>query len=232
MIVLKIIGAILYAVLKVAVVFLQIALTILAAFVSFGGGVVKKIGGFTGGDIHDPKFHELLVRWFQFGLFCPVMRLHGFRNPIDFDISDASKMFNEPFGSGADNELYSYGDEVYKILLGLVDTRETMRDYIKEQMVLAHEKGTPVIRPLFYDNPKDSESWDVEDEFMFGPDLLIAPVLYEGMTEREVYLPADHSWKEVQTGKIYEGGTTVMVAAPLSVIPVFTTNGNDFKFMD
>lgn len=190
------------------------------------------IGGFTGGNIHDPKFHELLVRWFEFGTFCPVMRLHGFRSPIDFDISDAAKLFNEPFGSGADNEIYSYGEDIYNILKGLVDTRETMRPYVKEQMVQAHEKGTPVIRPLFYDNPDDKKSWEIEDEYMFGPDLLVAPVMYEGQTSREVYLPAGRTWRDVRTNKTYEGGATITVDAPLSVIPVFATNGNDFKFVD
>ena len=190
------------------------------------------IGGFTGGDIHDPKFHELLIRWFQFGLFCPVTRLHGFRDPIDFTISNAAKMWNQPFGSGADNEIYSYGKDVYKILKGLVDTRETLRPYVKEQMVKAHEKGTPVIRPLFYDNPEDEKCWDINDEYMFGPDILVAPVLYEGMRERSVYLPAGRIWKEVRTGKVYDGGTTVQCDAPLSVIPVFTTNDSEFKFVD
>ncbi len=190
------------------------------------------IGGFTGGNIHDPKFHELLIRWFQFGLFCPVTRLHGFRDPIDFTISNAARMWNQPFGSGAENEIYSYGEEVYKILKSLVDTRETLRPYVTEQMLAAHEKGTPVIRPLFYDNPEDEACWDINDEYMFGPDILVAPVLYEGMRERNVYLPAGRIWKEVQTGKIYEGGMTVACDAPLSVIPVFTTNDSSFAFVE
>ena len=190
------------------------------------------IGGFTGGDIHDPRFHELLIRWFQFGLFCPVTRLHGFRDPIDFSISNAARLWNQPFGSGADNEIYSYGEDIYKILKRLVDTREALRPYVKEQMVKAHEKGTPVIRPLFYDNPDDEACWDINDEYMFGPDILVAPVLYEGMRKRNVYLPAGRMWKEVQTGKIYEGGITVTCDAPLDVIPVFTTNNSDFKFAD
>jgi alpha-D-xyloside xylohydrolase len=190
------------------------------------------IGGFTGGNINDPKFHELLVRWFQFGLFCPVMRLHGFREPIDFSISDAAKLFNEPFGSGAANEIYSYGEDVYKILRGIINTREKMRPYVMEQMKAAHEKGTPVIRPLFYDNPADKACWDISDEYMFGPDILVAPVVYEGMRKREVYLPAGRKWKEVRTGKIYDGNTTVSCDAPVSDIPVFTTNGSDFSFVE
>lgn len=189
------------------------------------------IGGFTGGDITDPKFHELLVRWFQFGVFCPVTRLHGFRLPIDFSVSDAAKMFNEPFGSGADNELWSYGEDVYKMLKTCTMTRETLRPYVTEQMKAAHEKGTPVIRPLFYDYPDQKNCWDINDEYMFGPDVLVAPVLYEGMRKRSVYLPEGKTWKDVNTGKTYKGGSTVEVDAPLDVIPVFTTNGMEFNFV-
>lgn len=189
------------------------------------------IGGFTGGDIHDPKFHELLVRWFQFGLFCPVTRLHGFRLPIDFTVSDAAKMFNEPFGSGAENELWSYGEDVYEMLKTCTMTRETLRPYVKEQMKAAHEKGTPVIRPLFYDFPDQKVCWDINDEYMFGPDILVAPVLYEGMRNRSVYLPEGKKWKCVNTGKTYEGGTIVECDAPLDTIPVFTTNGMEFEFV-
>ncbi len=189
------------------------------------------IGGFTGGNIQDSKFHELLVRWFQFGVFSPVMRLHGFREPMDFSISDASKLFNQPFGSGADNEIYSYGEDIYQILKNLIDTRELLRPYVTQQMKNAHEKGTPVIRPLFYDNPADKTCWDVSDEFMFGPDILVAPVLYEGMQSREVYLPAGRTWKDVHSGDTYEGGITVTCKTPLSQIPVFTTNHSDFHFV-
>lgn len=189
------------------------------------------IGGFTGGDIYDPKFHELLVRWFQFGTFCPVMRLHGFREPIDFDISDAAKLFNEPFGSGAENEIYSYGEDVYSILKGLVDTREAMRPYVKEQMVKAHEKGTPVIRPLFYDYPDDKKCWEIEDEYMFGPDILVAPILFEGQTSREVYLPIGKTWKDAKSGKVFDGGKTIHVDAPIDTIPIFTTNNSSFGFV-
>jgi alpha-D-xyloside xylohydrolase len=189
------------------------------------------IGGFTGGNITDPKFHELLIRWFQFGVFCPVTRLHGFRLPIDFSISNAAKMFNEPFGSGADNELWSYGEQVYEILKTCTMTRESLRPYVKEQMKAAHEKGTPVIRPLFYDFPEQEKCWSIEDEYMFGPDILVAPVLYEGVQRRSVYLPEGKSWTDVNTGKVYEGGSLIEVEAPLNVIPVFTTNGMTFSFV-
>ena len=190
------------------------------------------IGGFTGGNPEDPKFRELLVRWFQFGLFCPVTRLHGFRNPFDFDITDAAKMFNKPFGSGADNEVWSYGEEIYEILKGYLFARERLRPYVTEQMKKAHEKGTPVIRPLFYDNPDDKMCWEVEDQYMFGPDILVAPVLYEGMEKRSVYLPKGQRWVDAYTQKIYEGGNTVECATPLDVIPVFIAEGKDIKIFE
>jgi alpha-D-xyloside xylohydrolase len=88
-------------------------------------------------------------------------------------------------------------------------------------MEAAHQKGTPVMRPLFYDFPQDKAAWECEDAYMFGPDLLVAPIMYEGMTKREVYLPAGANWKNVWTGEIVNGGSTVEVDAPLAIIPVF-----------
>ena len=84
----------------------------------------------------------------------------------------------------------------------------------------AHEKGTPVMRPLFYDFPKDKKAWEIDDEYMFGPVFLVAPILYEGVTERQVYLP-DGKWMNMADGTEYQGGQTVTAPAPLDVIPVF-----------
>ena len=175
------------------------------------------IGGFHGGNIHDPKFHEILVRWFELGTFCPVMRLHGFREP-----------FKQPLGttgggkmnSGAENEVWSYGEEVYEICKKYMELRETLRPYVRGLMKEAHEKGTPVMRPLFYDFPDDPKTWEIEDQYMFGSDILVAPILYADERERTLYLPKG-SWKHLFTGEVYEGGTTVTVAAPLDQLPVF-----------
>ena len=179
------------------------------------------IGGFHGGNIYDPKFHELLVRWFEFGAFCPVMRLHGFREP-----------FKEPLGttgggkhiSGAENEVWSYGDEVYEICKKYMNLREKMRPYVRKLMKAAHEKGTPIMRPLFYDFPKDKIAWEIEDEYMFGPELLVAPILYADVRERQVYLP-DGIWRNICNGKVYQGKQRITVAAPIDQIPVFIKNG-------
>lgn len=182
------------------------------------------IGGFHGGDPEKPAFRELLIRWFEYGTFCPVMRLHGCREPM-----------KEPMGtqggaacvSGADNEVWSFGDEAYEILKTYLQLREAMKPYITRLMREAHEKGTPVIRPLFYDFSTEEKSWEVEDEFLFGPEILVAPILYEGMRKRIVYLPGEGSWKNYWTGEIYKGQQTVEINAPIHQIPVFTRN--DFQ---
>ena len=130
--------------------------------------------------------------------------------------------------SGADNEVWSFGESNYEILREHLLLRERMRPYITELMTAAHEKGTPVMRPLFYDSPEDPRAWEVEDEFQFGPDVLVAPVLYEDMRERKVYLPAGSTWTNLWTGESYEGGTEICASAPLERIPVFTRNGRVF----
>ena len=89
----------------------------------------------------------------------------------------------------------------------------------------AHETGAPVMRPLFYEFPADKQAWLTEDCYMFGPDMLVAPVMEPGVTERSVYLPKGATWKDAYTGKVYEGGQTVTVPAPIDVIPVLLRDG-------
>ncbi|WP_369375572.1 TIM-barrel domain-containing protein [Promicromonospora sp. Populi] len=180
------------------------------------------IGGFHRGDVTDPAFHELLVRWFQLGTFSPVMRLHGDRQPHeDVVAADGSPRL----ASGGPNELWSFGDEVYSVLERYVHLRETLRDYVREVMRAAHTDGQPVMRGLFHDFPDDARAWDVDDQFLLGPDILVAPVLTAGARERDVYLPAGARWTDAATGEVYDGGTTVRAAAPLDVVPVFLRDG-------
>jgi alpha-D-xyloside xylohydrolase len=169
------------------------------------------IGGFFGGDPEDPSFRELVVRWFQFGAFCPLFRLHGYREPA----------LESPVWNGGPNEAWSYGDRAYEIIKGLLLLRERLQPYIMEQMRLASEHGTPPMRPLLFDFPQDATAWTVEDEFMFGPDLLVAPVLHEGAVERPVYLPASTTWTDAWTGAALAGGQTLLVSAPLERIPLY-----------
>ncbi|MDR1176563.1 MAG: glycoside hydrolase family 31 protein [Treponema sp.] len=183
------------------------------------------IGGFFGGEVTDPRFHELLIRWFQWGCFCPVMRLHGYRDPIkpQYGTTGGATCL-----SGAENEVWSFTEEVYEICKKYLSLREKLRPYIREQMKAAHEKGTPVMRPLFYDFPDDERAWETEDEYMFGPDYLVAPILYPGKTERQVYLPAGTRWTNCWNGEQYDGGISITASAPLDRIPVYSRNNAVF----
>ncbi len=180
------------------------------------------IGGFFGANVNDPGFHELLIRWFQYGCFCPVMRLHGYRWPLQPQYGTTG---GAECVSGAPNEVWSYTDEVYEILKYYLNLREKLRPYVTERMKEAHEKGTPVMRPLFYDFPQDKECWNVENSYMFGPDILVKPVTDAGCTETDVYLPAGEKWINPWTGQEFEGGQTVTVKTPIQQIPLFTRNG-------
>jgi alpha-D-xyloside xylohydrolase len=176
------------------------------------------IGGFFNGNINDPAFQELVIRWFQFGVFCPIFRLHGNRLP---DIGQGASR------SGGPNEVWSFGEEAYGIIKELLFLRRRLKPYIMEQMKAAHEKGTPPMRPLFFDFPKDAQSWDIEDQMMFGPDYLVAPVIEEGARSRRLYLPAGDSWRNAWTDEIYQGGRWIEVDAPLEQIPIFLRGNSE-----
>lgn len=181
------------------------------------------IGGFHGGNPDDPKFRELFARWFAWGTFCPVMRLHGDREPRQ---PQQGTTGGASCCSGAANEVWSYGQEVYEICRKYMKYREQMRPYTRKLMKEAHEKGTPVMRTLFYMYPEDAACWNVEDEYMYGPDVLVAPVLYEGQKSRKVYLPKGEEWTESFTGRDYAGGQWIEADTPLDVIPILVRKRN------
>ena len=176
------------------------------------------IGGFINGDPESEEFRELIIRWFEFGVFCPIFRLHGFRLPYPVrDILNPDGYC----GSGGPNEVWSFGEEAYEIIRRYMYVREELKPYIMGQMKLASEDGTPVMRPLFYDFCGDKNVYDIGDEYMFGPDLLVAPVVELGARKRMVYLPEGCRWKDAGTGMVYDGGTRIEADAPLDTIPLF-----------
>lgn len=174
------------------------------------------IGGFHGGDASDPAYQELMVRWFQYGVFCPLFRLHGDREP------------RVPTGyamTGGPNEVWSYGEKAYEIISATLHLRERLRPYVHEQMTEASQTGMPPMRPVFVDYPDDAQAWEVDDQFLFGPDILVAPITSPGQTSRHVYLPVGTSWVNVQSGDEYVGGTHLSVDTPIEHIPVFVRSG-------
>ncbi|WP_410597955.1 TIM-barrel domain-containing protein [Amycolatopsis sp. lyj-23] len=174
------------------------------------------IGGFHGGDPSSPEYRELMVRWFSYGVFCPLFRLHGFRDP---------RPAFGPEMTGGPNEVWSFGAEAYEAITASLRLRERLRPYLMEQMRVAHEQGIPPMRPLFVDFPADPAAWEVDDQFLLGPDVLVAPVLEPGVTTRTVYLPAGASWTDAVTGERHEGGERVEAPAPAERIPVFLRDG-------
>jgi alpha-D-xyloside xylohydrolase len=177
------------------------------------------IGGFHGGNPDDEAFRELFVRWFQWGTFCPVMRLHGDREPRQ------PKTKNSPScRSGADNEVWSYGPAVYEICKRYMGIREDLREYTRKLMEEAHKKGSPVMRALFYEFPEDNKSWEVEEQYMYGDKYLVCPVLAKGQVKTTVYLPplpSGQKWKSFWGEQTWDGGKDVEVGSPLEVMPVF-----------
>ena len=178
------------------------------------------IGGFHGGDVDDPVFRELIVRWFQFGVFCPIFRVHGIRRQKSAAVKPGDPIA-DPGRPTAPNEVWSFGEETYALLSEQLRLRERLRPYIMSQMRAAQATGLPPMRPLFVDFPADPQAWEIEDQFMFGPDILVAPVLAEGVRARSVHLPAGESWRCAWTDVVSPGGASVVAAAPLERIPVF-----------
>lgn len=178
------------------------------------------IGGFFGGQVEDEGFRELLVRWFQYGTFCPLFRLHGWRN------SSLEHPESSDPTQGGPNEVWSYGERAYEILREYLMLRERLRPYIMEQMKQASLTGCPVMRPLLFDFADDEQAVSCDDQFLFGPVLLVAPVLESGANTRSVYLPAGAEWTNAWTSETHPGGQRIVVAAPLERIPLFLRDGS------
>ena len=171
------------------------------------------IGGFHGGDPDDPAYQELVVRWFQFGVFCPLFRLHGHREP---------RVSHGTVGDGGGpNEVWAYGPEAYEAITAMLRLRERLRPYLHAHLRDGEASGIPLMRPLLLAFPDDEAAWKVEDQYLFGPDILVAPVTELGARQRRVYLPAGAEWTHTGTGRRYPGGSHVTVDAPLDAIPLF-----------
>lgn len=157
----------------------------------------------------------------QWATFCSVMRLHGDREPRQ---PQQGTTGGATCCSGAPNEVWSYGDEVYDICVRYINIREKLRDYTRGLMKEAHERGSPVMRPLFYEFPRDAKSWEVETQYMFGSKYLVCPVLQAGKRKMKVYFPPLESgkkWSGFDGKGSFDGGKWAEVECPLGEMPVF-----------
>jgi alpha-D-xyloside xylohydrolase len=150
-------------------------------------------------------YPELYTRWFQYASFLPIFRTHGSRPA---------------------NEVWSYGKEAEPILEKYLRLRYELMPYIYSLGYKTWQTGAPFMRALPLDFPNDPKVADLRDEYMFGPDFLVAPVTEQGATSREVYLPAGADWYNFWTNERVKGGQTITVAAPIDTLPLFVRAGS------
>jgi alpha-D-xyloside xylohydrolase len=164
------------------------------------------IGGFVTGNPDDPAYRELFTRWFEFGTFCPIFRVHGTRTTNQ-------------------NELWSYGAEAQKTLVSYDRLRYRLLPYIYSlAWKITNESYTPM-RPLAMDFREDQRVINIGDQFLYGPAILVNPVTEPGATTRHLYLPKT-KWYDFWTGDSQEGGHAIDTPAPLDRIPLFIRAGS------
>jgi len=165
--------------------------------------VTHDIAGFSGG----PSTEELYMRWTELGAFTPIMRTHeGNRRDV-----------NHNWDANADTIAH---------FRRFARIHDALRDDFIAMSADAQATGAPLVRHLMLEFPDDPATWRVSDQYLLGDSLLVAPVLHEGETAREVYFPAGATWFDVWTGDSYDGGTTAMVDAPIGSPPVFSRDAD------
>lgn len=154
-------------------------------------------------------YHELLIRWFQYGAFCPIFRVHGYQSNA---------------------ELWNYGSDVEKVLTQYDELRYRLLPYIYSSAWGVTNRGETLMRALPLEFSADPRARAVSDQFLFGPSFLINPVTAEGATQRSLYLPAGFEWVDFWTGQRTSGGQTITAEAPLDRIPIYARSGSIVPF--
>jgi alpha-D-xyloside xylohydrolase len=168
------------------------------------------IGGFVSGDPDDPEYRELFVRWFQYGTFNPILRVHGTRKTDQ-------------------NELWSYGQDAQKILTSFDRLRYRLLPYTYSLAWKTTSESYTPMRPLVMDFRTDVRAENTGDEFMYGPAFLVNPVTEPGATSRRVYLP-DAKWYDFWNGTSIDGPRELTADAPLNELPLFIRAGSIVPF--
>jgi alpha-D-xyloside xylohydrolase len=152
----------------------------------------------------DEKFHELLTRWFQWSVFNPILRMHGYMT---------------------ETEPWKYGEKVESNMRNMLNLRYQLLPYIYSEAWKV-TNGSTMMRPLVMDFSDDAQAVNQPYEYMFGKAFLVAPITEAGVVQRDVYLPKSTTWYNLWTGKYIDGGQTVQVQAPLNQIPLFVKAGS------
>ena len=156
------------------------------------------------GSTDQPGYQELYARWFEFGTFCPIFRTHGHRTH---------------------NEIWTY-DRVMPTLIRYDKLRYRLLPYIYSLAWKVTSVDYTIQRPLVMDWRTDEKTWDIGNEFMFGPAILVNPVLKADATSRNVYLPASPAWYNFWTGSSTPGSKEIDAEAPLDRMPLYIRAGS------
>jgi alpha-D-xyloside xylohydrolase len=157
---------------------------------------------------HQAEWRELNTRWFQFGAFSPLFRSHG-----EFPKREIYEL--APTGSPTYNTLAWYDRLRYRLM-----------PYIYTVAADTFHKDGTMMRGLVMDFPQDRKAWDINDQYMFGPAFLVAPVTEFKARSRNVYLPAGTSWYDFNSGRSHAGGQTIRANAPYERMPLFVRAGS------
>ena len=153
----------------------------------------------------DEKYHEVLIRWYQWGTFNPIFRMHGYQT---------------------ETEPWKYGQTVEDNMRKMLNLRYRLLPYIYSEAWQVTSNGSTMMRPLVMDFVDDISAINSKYQFMFGKSILTAPVTEPGVTKMDVYLPKSTSWYDFWTGEQYEGGQTIDADAPIDRIPLFVKAGS------
>jgi alpha-glucosidase len=176
----------------------------IAMATGFGVSGQAFVGADVGG-FHGNSNAELFLRWMQYGVLTPFCRNH-------------SEIGN------VDQYAWAFGDVVQQHVRTAVQLRYRLMPYLYAAFLTASETGAPVQRPLVFDHQYDATVRDLDDEYLLGPDLLVAPVLEPALTSRQVYLPAGE-WYDWHTGERLSGGSFVIAPTPMDRIPLYARAG-------
>ncbi len=157
-------------------------------------------------DWSKPEFRELFTRWFQFGTFCPIMRIHG---------KGERAIFSKNWDEGTRSILLKYDKLRYRLL-----------PYIYSLAAKTTLDNYTMMRSLAFDFRNDKNVYKIPDQYMFGPAFLVNPVTGKGETERNVYLPGSGLWYNFWTGESLNGGKTINAAAPIDEMPLYVRAGS------
>ena len=163
------------------------------------------IGGFVSGKPTDKNYQELFTRWFQFGAFTPMFRVHG---------------------TGAAKEIWRWDEPTQKILADYIRLRYQLLPYIYSTAWQVTSAGGTMLRPLMMDFGDDTNALDVGDQFLFGPEIMVSPVTQSNTVTRSVYLPGHGDWYDFWTGKRVTGGQRIEADSPIETMPLFVRAGS------